>query len=234
MLKIAHRGYTKHHHDNSFGAFIAAYNRGFDMIELDIQLDKNDNIIIFHDEFIGNQYVRNMSFYDIHNLHPHAILLSTFFTYFNYTHIKLYFDLKGSKKLAYILHDFLQQNNIILDNIWFASFNIQHLDVLVEKGGYKLGLITDNIYNNELLQLFIQKYDIKFVCFSWTVLDKDSVEYLKSKRVSTFIYTLKNHSILPIVQEYNIDGIVSNIWFNNDTCEEYSKPILHHDLNYIL
>lgn len=75
MLKIAHRGYTKHHHDNSFGAFIAAYNRGFDMIELDIQLDKNDNIIIFHDEFIGNQYVRNMSFYDIHNLHPHAILL---------------------------------------------------------------------------------------------------------------------------------------------------------------
>ena len=34
MLKIAHRGYTKHHSDNSLQAFYDAIFYKFDMIEL--------------------------------------------------------------------------------------------------------------------------------------------------------------------------------------------------------
>lgn len=213
MFKIAHRGYTKRFPDNSFGAFQDAYYNEFDMIELDIQLDKYDNIIIIHDHIINEQYINTMSIYDIRNYYPDTLLLSTFFEYFNYKNIKLYFDLKGSKKLAHILHNFLQNNNIVLDNIWFASFNIHHLEILSQKKCYKMGLITDNIYTTELLQHFISKYNIQFVCFSWIVLDKDNIEFLRNKKVLTFAYTLKDKDILPIVQEYNIDGIVTDIMF---------------------
>ena len=108
MLKIAHRGYTKLFSDNSFGAFQDAYYNKFDMIEIDIQLDKYDNIIIIHDHIINQQYINTMSIYDIRDYYPDTLLLSTFFEHFNYKNIKLYFDLKGSNKLAHILHEFLQ------------------------------------------------------------------------------------------------------------------------------
>lgn len=213
MLKIAHRGYTKHHPDNSIGAFQDAITHNFDMIELDIQLDKEDNIIIFHDQLIENRFVNTMTLQEIHIHYPNVVLLSTFFKKFDYTKIALYFDLKGSDELSYILHEFLKKQKIILDKMWFASFNINHLDILREKGDYKLGIISDNIFNKHLLRYFINKYDVWFVCFSWTVLDKDSIEFLHSKGVSTFIYTLTDKSVLPIVQEYNLDGIVSDILF---------------------
>lgn len=213
MLKIAHRGYTKHHQDNSLEAFQEALIHNFDMIELDIQLTKDNEIIIFHDQFIENHRVNNMTLQEIHDIDPKVLLLSTFFNQFDYKKIALYFDLKGSDKLSYKLHEFLIIHNIVLDKIWFASFNIKHLDILRTKGDYKLGLISDNIYNKHLLRYFIAKYDISFICFSWTVLDRESVEYLNSKGVSTFIYTLKDKNILSNVQEYNIDGIVSDILF---------------------
>jgi len=213
MLKIAHRGYTKQHEDNSLGAFQEAIKHNFDMIELDIQLDKDDRIIIFHDQLIETRRVNSMTLQEIHVHHPNVLLLSTFFEKFDYTKIALYFDLKGSDKLSYILHEFLKKREIVLDKIWFASFNIKHLDILHENGDYQLGLISDNVFNRQLLRYFINKYNISFVCFSWTILDIDSIKYLKSKGVLSFIYTLKDIIILPIVQEYNVDGIVSDIVF---------------------
>lgn len=213
MLKIAHRGYTKHHEDNSLEAFQEAINHNFDMIELDIQLDKNNEIIIFHDQYIENRRVNNMTLQEIQNVYPNVLLLSIFFEKFDYKKIALYFDLKGCDKLSYKLHDFLKTRNIVLDKIWFASFNIKHLDILREKGDYKLGLISDNVFNKHFLRYFISKYNLSFICFSWTVLDKECVDYLNSRGLLTFLYTLKDLNILPIVQEYNIDGIVSDILF---------------------
>lgn len=211
MLKIAHRGYTRHHPDNSIGAFQDAITHNFDMIELDIQLDKEDNIIIFHDQLIENRFVNTMTVQEIRVHYPKVLLLSTFFETFDYSNIALYFDLKGSDKLSYILHEFLKKRQIVLDKMWFASFNLKHLDILREKGGYKLGLISDNVFNKHLLRYFINKYDVWFICFSWTVLDKNTVEFLHSKGVSTFVYTLKDLTQIPIVQESNVDGIVSDI-----------------------
>ena len=180
---------------------------------MDIQLDKDDRIIIFHDQLIETRHVNSMTLQEIHVHHPNVLLLSTFFEKFDYTKISLYFDLKGSDKLSYILHEFLKKREIVLDKIWFASFNIKHLDILHENGDYQLGLISDNVFNRQLLRYFINKYNISFVCFSWTILDIDSIKYLKSREVLSFIYTLKDIIILPIVQEYNVDGIVSDIVF---------------------
>ena len=46
MYKIAHRGYSDLHKDNTMPSFLAAIDNSFDIIELDIQLTK-DNIILF-------------------------------------------------------------------------------------------------------------------------------------------------------------------------------------------
>ena len=57
------------------------------------------------------------------------MLLSTFFESFDYHNIQIYLDLKGPAKLAEVIHIFII-DNINIEKIWFASFNIQHLDIL--------------------------------------------------------------------------------------------------------
>ena len=54
ILEIAHRGYSEFYKDNTIEAFIKAILHKFDMIELDIQLTKDQKIIIYHDTFIKN------------------------------------------------------------------------------------------------------------------------------------------------------------------------------------
>ena len=53
MLKIAHRGYSDKYKDNTLEAFEHAVRNHFDMIELDIQLCKSGEIIVYHDIIIN-------------------------------------------------------------------------------------------------------------------------------------------------------------------------------------
>ena len=215
MLKIAHRGYSKHHKENTLSAFNDALNNNFDMIELDIQLDKNNKIIIMHDTHIDYIPVKSMIYSDMIKHNPDLLLLSTFFQKFKYTDIKLYFDLKGCDKLAEILHNFLVKYNINTEKIWFASFNINHLDILYkENKEYKLGLITDNNFTLDIITYIISKYNIQFVCFQWSMLNKQCVNMLKYKQVMVFVYTLENEKLLPLLNKYDINGIVTDILYN--------------------
>ena len=55
MLLIAHRGDTSSHKENTIEAFVSAFDKGADGIELDIQLF-NGKIIVVHDyQFDTNQ-----------------------------------------------------------------------------------------------------------------------------------------------------------------------------------
>ena len=68
MLKIAHRGYSAKYKDNSIDAFIGAIEEGFDMIELDIQLCKGDEIVIFHDTMIHDKEIIDMTLTELEEL----------------------------------------------------------------------------------------------------------------------------------------------------------------------
>jgi len=215
MLKIAHRGYTKYHDDNTLQAFYDAVYHKFDMIELDIQLDKNNDIIIMHDIHIDYQFVENMSYDEIKEHYPNTLLLSTFFEKFDYTNTKLYFDLKGSNKLTEILHDFIVKHNVDIDNIWFASFNMNHIDFLQNANeNYKLGLITDNIFTLDIMQNIISKYNLQFVCFDWLLLNDQIIHFLKSNNIMTFVYTLKDPKMFHLIKKYQVDGIVTDILYD--------------------
>lgn len=217
MLKIAHRGYTKHYEDNSLNAFHDAINYNFDMIELDIQLDKNNNIIIMHDNHINYTFIENMSYNEILQQYPNTLLLSTFFDKFDYSQIMLYFDLKGSEKLAEILHDFFKENNINTEKIWLASFNINHIDILYKKNkNYNFGLITDNSFPLDIISYITLKYNIQFVCFHWSMLNKQTIQFLKENNIKIFAYTLINDKQLSFINKYNIDGIVSDILIKSE------------------
>ena len=59
IKSIAHRGFTLK--DNSIQAFNRAFGMGFDMIELDIQICKDD-IVIYHDLTFNNKFVSELTY----------------------------------------------------------------------------------------------------------------------------------------------------------------------------
>jgi len=211
-LKIAHRGYCMNHQSNTLGSFYDAVTYGFDMIEMDIQLNKNNDIIVMHDTFINGKEVCMQEYSDLKLNNPELLLLEVFFQLFDYTKTKIYFDMKGDTELAHILHKLIVKMNIDTNNIWFASFNMKHIDILYcYDKEYKLGYITENIMTQDILHSITDKYALKFVCFHWEMLDHEMVDELHKRGVFVFIYTLQNIHTLDYLRKYSIDGIVSDI-----------------------
>lgn len=70
---FAHRGYSALFAENTMGAFIEAEKEGADGIELDVQLTKDGEIVVIHDEKVdrttnGNGFVKDFLFKDIRKL----------------------------------------------------------------------------------------------------------------------------------------------------------------------
>ena len=65
ILSIAHRGYSAKYKGNTWPAFKNVKNKGFDMIEIDIQLCKTGEIVIYHDLFLKNQRIINLTLKEV-------------------------------------------------------------------------------------------------------------------------------------------------------------------------
>ena len=85
LLEIAHRGYSEFYNDNTLEAFEKAIIHKFDMIELDIQLTKDNKIIIYHDTYIKNSnnsyFIIDLTYEEIKSINDNIPLLTDFFNY---------------------------------------------------------------------------------------------------------------------------------------------------------
>ena len=146
ILSIAHRGYSSKYKDNSWSAFKNVKKKGFDMIEIDIQLCKSGEIIIYHDIFLKNKQISTLTLAEIKKKNKSIITLQEFFEYFDSNVQPVYLDMKGSEALAHRLFCFLKTYAINLTNIICCSFNKKHIDYLKLKiPELKVGFITSNI-----------------------------------------------------------------------------------------
>lgn len=212
VLKIAHRGFCKTYNGNTLNSIKDAIDNNFDMIELDIQLDKNDKIILYHDIYYKDQLIETLSYQDIVKEQPDVLLLSTLFETIDYQNSKFYFDLKGSDKVAHEVDKLFTRMNITTANIWIASFNLNHIEILYNKPNqYKLGLITENNFPINILSVIEKTFQLKFVVFSWAMLNQESICYLQNKDISVFTYTIDDKKILLFIKQYNVDGMVTDI-----------------------
>lgn len=212
FIQIAHRGHSDFHKDNTINAFLDAYNNNFDMIELDIVLTKDDKIAIYHDTYINNLLIKDINYIQLKNIDKDIILLINFFEIIDTNKIKVYLDIKGNNLISKHLHELLNKsNNINLNNIYLGSFNTIILKELIELNpNYQLGLITENVYENEILYQFIQKYKLKFIAFCWTILNNTNINFLHKNNILIYTYTCKNKNNLLFIKQYDIEGIITN------------------------
>ena len=131
MIQIAHRGLSQEMKDNSKEAFQEAIRRGFEMIELDIQLSKDNLIFIYHDTYIDRFLLKDLDFRDILKLDEDIMLFRDFLFFIKSYSIKIYLDMKGyGEKICDILPGILDEclePSYIYEYIYIASFNIKQI-----------------------------------------------------------------------------------------------------------
>ena len=147
MLKIAHRGYSKYCIDNSEEAFLEAIKNNFDMIELDIQLCKTGEIVVYHNIFIDNRLVIDIPYEELKKMK--VITLNYFLKIIDISKTKIYLDLKGCENLAHELYKVIK--NLDKTNIFIGSFNRYHLNILFN---------YDNTLKLEFITYIPQELDI--------------------------------------------------------------------------
>ena len=210
MLKIAHRGHSSLYGDNNMLSFQKAYEDGFDVIEMDIQLTANKEIVVFHDLFVDDILIRNMVTQDVAK--HGVLLLKEVFEEFRYANVILYLDLKGSVEVAKQLVFLLQSIKYPLDKIWVASLNKNHLYVLMcSPIKVTMGFITANsFYDCEYEQLL---QDIDFIVCDISILNTSVVKNMKDLKKGIFVYTANTKQHIQYIKKFDVDGIISNILF---------------------
>jgi|SaaInlStandDraft_2_1057019.scaffolds.fasta_scaffold20525_4 glycerophosphoryl diester phosphodiesterase len=217
IIEIAHRGNSELHKDNTIDSFISALDNDFDMIELDIQLCKSGEIIVYHDTYINDKMIIDMDFKDLLQLEPDIITLEEFFNIPGMKDTYVYLDLKGNLEIADELVEFIEDKELNKDKIVIASFNLKHLEILFALNNeLQLGFITANNLSDSLYCKLGQLDYIDFVCINWAMLDHESIELINLLGMKLYAYTCSNKTILKHMLEYNIDGIVTNFKINSE------------------
>jgi len=232
ILKIAHRGYSASckYTENTLSACYNAVKNNFDMIEIDVQLCKSNEIVVYHDTYINHNQkyykIENLTYKELKEIKHNVITLDDVIknidlTRNTKTNTQLYLDIKGNNdNIIKPLITKLESSYENLDNIILCSFNKKHIDainVYNNKNKYtinhpkyiKKGFITENIFDIDDLKHLTQ--NIEYLIFHWSMLDENTIKYCKTHNIKVFCYTCKNKHILKEMLEYDIDGIVSDI-----------------------
>ena len=209
MIQIAHRGYSNKCGDNNIPSFLEAIYYGFDMVEMDIQLCKTGEIVVFHDTYLHNKPIQNYTRTELQN--EYIVTLDTVFDMVKIDVIKIYLDIKGNENVIHPLIDMLRTrfSSRQLRRIYISSFNCKFVDPLLKSQlPVKIGFSTANLYDKNQLELLCN--NVNFVCVDWTALDHDSIEMLHEKGIYVYAYTCTNEYVLNYMKQYKLDGIVTN------------------------
>lgn len=204
MKFIAHRGVSSKHKDNSISSIREAVENKYDGIEIDVQLCRSGELVLFHDLYTEDKFIRDM---DIDEIRKYDICLLS----------EVYEKVPGIRGML-ILMDIKGRNVKIVDalklfyeseshtNITFCSFNRRILCTL--PSSFRRGSTFEATFRDTEYDLVTR--DMDAVVLHWTCLDKDFIMYCKSKNIRIYTYTHKNDMDLAYMYEYDIDGIITN------------------------
>ncbi|MDO9084637.1 MAG: glycerophosphodiester phosphodiesterase family protein [Anaerolineaceae bacterium] len=228
MLNIAHRGFSGKYPENTLLAFQKALDLGVDAIELDVQLSKDGEIMIFHDEDLlrttGKQgMLKDLRFDELRELDTsneyhgefgyHRI--PTLAEYLELTENKAvltFLELKNSMipypglevKVADCLQQFRRQEGTIL-------FSANHLSVKY------FGTLAPAVqllfpFDNWIYEYgaYCHKHNISVCMPNFRSLTVEVVAEIKNYGISIYPWTIDEPKDFQSLQQLGVDGILTN------------------------
>lgn len=230
MTKIfAHRGFSGNFPENTMLAFQEAAKTNCTGIELDIQLTKDGEIVIIHDETLertttGHGYVKDYTLAELKTLTANATFGATvpdqqiptlreYFAFIKRTNLITNIELKTSQfeytgietKLISLVQEF-----DLMDKIWYSSFNHFTLKRILELlPSAKCGLLLDCWLVN------IGEYAAKFGAATVNAptsfsLRPETITELHKKGVGLQVWTPNDRETLTKLRDLGVDCIITN------------------------
>lgn len=204
MKCIAHRGYSNMFKDNTIESIKGALERGYDGVEIDVQLCLTGELVLFHDLYDKDEFISEMT---IDELRKRGIITLQD-VYDQIPEIQeslLILDIKGND--LNIVHElvkfFINRNT---DNIYFCSFNrkiVYNLPYYFKRGSTFETVFHETEYDRLTSGL-------SAVVVHWTCLDQTLISYCNQRNIRVYTYTHKDDKELEYMYKYNVDGIITN------------------------
>lgn len=215
MKYISHRGRMldkndANFKDNKVEYFIRMLNcKNCDGIEVDVQLSKDRKVVMFHDIYIENEFIKDCTYdhlrkkYQIesfeqlmNNLNDDILMAKT-----------IILDLKGcDEELVKILANILHNRNT--SNMYLCSFNRK----LTGKIPFKMnkGTTFEGILREYEQEDFILSHNALMI--HWTCLSQDIIDVCNAKKVKVCCYTHKTNMELEYIKSFKgIAYVISDV-----------------------
>ena len=211
-IRIAHRGYSGKYGDNNIQSFKKAFEYGFDMIELDVQLCSTGEIVVYHDIYCNNHLINKMSLDEVNK--NGIITLNEVFDHITPDMIDIFLDIKGELDISTALYTLLTSRFSIdtLKHVYVSSFNRLIMDniqsLVTSNFPVKIGFTTSNSYLPKHCGILFHNVD--FVCLEMSILNQSFINQIKDMDKRVFTYTCNDKTSFNHMLTFNVDGIVSN------------------------
>lgn len=230
MYIISHRGKinSKKYDENNMNSVINFMESNIEFIEIDIQISKDNEIILYHDDKIT---INNFCLFDCFNKKKISEIDSEYLIdEYNIIYLKKFLDMiKGEKKIYLdIKNDELKDNQVnnffiellkILDDyifkykadrssIYIASFYPKYINYIISiPFEYKKGIII----HEGNIEYFKKNYNNTL--FDFISIDYNIIDLIKDyqEKNNIFCFTVNNDfDFDKLLKKYNINGIVTD------------------------
>lgn len=230
MVKVyAHRGYSGRYPENTMLAFREAAKTGCYGIELDVQLTKDGQLVVFHDETIdrttdGKGFIRDYTLEELKRFNAAA----TWDGQFGFQEIPSFDEYcrwaAGEKLVTNIeiksgvyYYEAIEEKTLdmvrkykLSDRVLFSSFNHSSITILRKLAPeIPCGALVEHegLGNSGY---YCEKMD--FQCFhpGWKCLPREDAESCKAHGIELNVWTVNDMDILQRMCEWGADGVISN------------------------
>lgn len=228
MIKLAHRGYSAQYPENTMEAFVKAYEKGFDGIETDVQMSKDGELVLIHDEKINRtstgkgyvkdyrldelkQYNYNYHFYGTYEI-PTLKELLLFIKDKDFivnleikTDVIEYLDIE--KKVVELVKQYGVEKQVL-----YSSFHLESILKLKEldKDAY-VGYLIENHYAKK--REILNEYHITAIHPKYHLLKEERMKDFKQNHIQVAVWTVKNLKEYERLKDLGVDIIISNEYF---------------------
>jgi len=230
VVVIAHRGFSGAAPENTLAAFSKAIETGCDMIEMDVQLSRDGEVVVIHDDTLdrttnGKGKVSQHTLQDLKTFDA-GLWFSPQFTGERIPALKevlkltrgkipLAIELKKGDLGQYTIFDLVDrtfaevEKAACLGQVVFSSFDRTALERILERNSR---IPVAYIYNkpwNSPLEL-AGKYPIPILSCRQTVLTKDNLMKAHQAGFKVNVWTVDTEPEMELLLDLGVDGIITN------------------------
>ncbi|MBY9001273.1 MAG: hypothetical protein KGD64_10185 [Candidatus Heimdallarchaeota archaeon] len=225
---IAHRGSSGRYPENTLFSFKKSLEEGSDIIELDLQLTKDNEIVVFHDRTVDRIFQTNTGrrIKDFSLKKLRTMDAGSWFheSYKNERIPTLFQVLEEIPRQTSLILEIKSSDFVLIEkllealdnngkNLGLGYISVRDLDTYVEisklSDKYPIGLMQKNRTPNEVLEE-IGKYQIQIVQIRWKNWSEENWVELKQTSMKTTAFFADNDKDFEFLVKKEVNGILTN------------------------